>query len=412
MSYAFCLASPKNISVQDGLTKLVDMPPALRYLNLTTGESRGDGVRVMDNPPLPHERIPDFATNDSTSVVYDTAPRFLLEPGARVTFAAEGLPKGVSIDKESGRITGVVDHSASSGIDGSGVYNVRITASDGDGGDSFRYFTWTVNNLEPEARPDFGTTSEEGWVVGNVITGEGSGAEVSIEDGMYTVRPAMRGAGRDFDPDGDPLDISMVAGHPANVGQPVTCPGGGILTMHADGDYSFRAPSASEDQPAAERPLLLVPYAVNDSDGAVDTGVLFLDQSNSGPAAPGSESAGHVLVSVDQVEAQTRHLAGARLARAAGDETSDLRGLLDDRGDNDLSPLLEKALATHAGAGSGGSAEAGGQGVDAVDSSLVIPAAPELVAVDYAAPPTPQVDMSAALLAELLCAGMVTASLS
>jgi len=417
MSFQLCLAYPKSTHASGAFRDLPELPPSLRYLNLSPDDSRGAELRSVAPPAA--ERLADFATHDSTTVVYNAAPGFNLEADTRVTFSADGLPKGVGIDKDTGRITGIVDHAASSGIEGHGshgnaIYDIRITATDATGAETSRYFKWTVSNIEPDAKADFGATGEEGWVVGNVITGDGKGAEVTVEDGKYTVRPAAFGAGRDIDLDGDPLDVTMVAGNPANVGKPLTCPGGGVLTMHGDGDYSFRAPAASDDQPAGERPLLLAPYAVRDSEGAVDTAVLFLDQSNGAAAAVAAQSEAHVLASAEVVEAGVGDVVRARVARAADAETSDLRGLLDDSGNGDISSLLKPAQVAQAGAGTADASDAGarGPGIDAAGPGPAIAIGVDLVAVDYAAPSPAQADVATALTAELLQAGMVTASLS
>ena len=409
MSFQLCLAYPKSTTQHSGFRDLPELPPSLRTLIEPSDDSRGAEVRLL--PPPASELIPNFASNDSTSVVYNAAPGFNLAPGANVKFSAEGLPKGVSIDADTGRITGVVDHSASSGIEGNAIYEVCITATDNNtGSESFRYFQWTVSNIEPQANPDFGATSEAGLVAGNVINGDGKGVDVAIKDGQVAVSPAASGTGRDIDGDGDPLEISVVAGHAANVGKAVACPGGGVLTMHANGDYVFRAPPSSNDQPAVERPLLLVPYSVRDSEGEADTTFLFLDQSNGASSTAAGEPATHVITSVAEIDAGLRQEARARIARAADDEPNDLRGLLDGPGDGDVSSLLNRAFVSHAGAGRAGATETGGGYRDAglADFDLAMPAAP---AEAYAGLPLTQADVASAWMADLH-AGMVTASLS
>ena len=400
MSYQLCLAYPKS---PPNSGPNWDLPSSLRTLNQPPDDSRGGEVRLLAPPAS--ELLANFATEDSTNVVYNAAPGFNLGADASITFAAEGLPKGVSIDPHTGRITGVVDHSASAGFGGDAIYDVRITATDDNtGAASFRYFKWTVSNIEPEAKSDFGATGEEGWVVGNVITGHGKGADLAIEDGKYTVRPADFGAGRDIDLDGDPLEVSMVAGHPRNVGEAGVCPGGGILTMHKDGDYSFRAPPDSEDQPAAGRPLLLAPYVVRDSEGEVDTAFLFLDQSNGALGEVAAETAAHAIASVAEVEAGVRQSARARMTRAVEDEPDALRDLLEGPGERDLSPLLEHALGAHPGAGRADAtqANAGAQGIDSAQRDVVMPTVPSPAAEGDAGLSAAHAEVAAQLMAELL----------
>ena len=50
----------------------------------------------------------------------------------------------------------------------------------------------------------------------------------------------------DFDPDGDTLRVAAVNGSPANVGQAILLPGGGLFTFNANGTYSFN-PNSSYD---------------------------------------------------------------------------------------------------------------------------------------------------------------------
>ena len=66
--------------------------------------------------------------------------------GDPLTFNAEGLPPGLTIDPVTGVISGTLDNSAS--VDG--PYNVTITATDPDGEFISTSFIWTVNNIAPE----------------------------------------------------------------------------------------------------------------------------------------------------------------------------------------------------------------------------------------------------------------------
>lgn len=50
---------------------------------------------------------------------------------------------------------------------------------------------------------------------------------------------ANNGSGADFDPDGPALQIAAVNGDPANVGIPYQLPSGALLTVNADGSYSY-----------------------------------------------------------------------------------------------------------------------------------------------------------------------------
>ena len=87
----------------------------------------------------------------------DTAAAFADTNGNALTYAATGLPAGLSIDPTSGRITGTLDHDASknapvvsgSGATLDGTYTVDVTASDGLGGSATQSFTFDARNAAP-----------------------------------------------------------------------------------------------------------------------------------------------------------------------------------------------------------------------------------------------------------------------
>src|SRR5690606_26078329 len=99
-----------------------------------------------------------------------------------LTYSATGLPAGLSIDPNTGVISGTIDPSASQG-GSSGVYSVTVTATDGDGLTATQTFDWTVSNPAPTAGDDAATTDEDTPVSGNVL-------------------------GNDNDPDGDSLSVT------------------------------------------------------------------------------------------------------------------------------------------------------------------------------------------------------------
>jgi hypothetical protein len=63
-----------------------------------------------------------------------------LPSGDSWTYAATGLPSGLSIDPSSGQIGGTITGSAS-------TYSVSVTASDGQGASASQSFTWKVSTL-------------------------------------------------------------------------------------------------------------------------------------------------------------------------------------------------------------------------------------------------------------------------
>src|SRR5690606_22601836 len=111
--------------------------------------------------------------------------------GDTLTYTADSLPAGLSIDATTGEISGTIDNSASQG-GASGVYTVTVTASDAYGGSVDQTFEWTVTNPVPEALPDEGSVTEDG-----------PDLVVSAADGV--INSASAAAGADNDPDLDAL---------------------------------------------------------------------------------------------------------------------------------------------------------------------------------------------------------------
>ena len=63
-----------------------------------------------------------------------------LPGGDSWTYAASGLPSGLSINTSSGQIGGTITGSAN-------AYSVSVTASDGEGASASQSFTWNVSTL-------------------------------------------------------------------------------------------------------------------------------------------------------------------------------------------------------------------------------------------------------------------------
>jgi large repetitive protein len=120
--------------------------------------------------------------------------------GDTLSFAVTGLPTGLSIDANTGLISGTIDRSASQ--TGGGVYAVAVTVSDGKGGSVVKSFTYTVTNPGPLAVNDLASTNEDAPVTISVLT-------------------------NDSDPDGDPLTV--LAASAAN----------GTVVINGDGTITY-----------------------------------------------------------------------------------------------------------------------------------------------------------------------------
>ena len=113
---------------------------------------------VSDTPPALTGTIANQTDADSTAgLSIATASGFTSPNGLPLTYAATGLPRGLTINPTSGLITGTLDHDASvdapvtagSGATLDGTYTVSITANDGQGGTATRSFTIDATNTAP-----------------------------------------------------------------------------------------------------------------------------------------------------------------------------------------------------------------------------------------------------------------------
>ena len=96
---------------------------------------------------------------DAAPVTLPIAANFSDLDGDPISFAATGLPAGLTINAATGVISGTIDRAASQ-LNG-GVYSVTVTASDGRGGTISQTFGWTVTNPAPIATNDNATTPED-----------------------------------------------------------------------------------------------------------------------------------------------------------------------------------------------------------------------------------------------------------
>jgi CshA-type fibril repeat protein len=201
-------------------------------------------VTGTNEAPTVEAALPPQAGVDHGNVSIDTSGGFTdIDHGDTLTYAAGGLPPGLSIDPSTGHITGTIDHSASQGGT-DGAYHVTVTATDEHGANVSQTFVWQVTNPAPTADNDSGTTAEGKPLSGNVIT-------------------------NDNDPDGDTLTITgfSIAGESGTFapGTTTVIPNVGTLTLSADGSYQFTpVQSYSGTVPA-------ITYQVTDGQGGFAT---------------------------------------------------------------------------------------------------------------------------------------------
>jgi hypothetical protein len=151
-------------------------------------------------PPPVATTIPVQNAVDATEFRLNVGSYFTAAPGMILTFAASGLPEGLSIDPASGVITGRLDHLASR----SGPYAVTITVRDTAGNVTQTTFILNVSNPAPVARDDAFAAANTATITGDVSR-------------------------NDEDPDGDtPLRFALA-----------TPPQHGTVALRPDGVFAF-----------------------------------------------------------------------------------------------------------------------------------------------------------------------------
>ncbi|MHB0819562.1 T1SS-143 repeat domain-containing protein [Stutzerimonas stutzeri] len=231
----------------------------------TITEPSGNSGSATDNRPVnatpPSGMVPDRSDVDADIIDLDLSPLVSDNSGGPLKYEATGLPDGLTIDPDTGKITGSIDRSASqNGPNDDGRYPVTLTVTDPSGNSTEITFIWTVTNPGPAARDDDATTPESTPVSGNVLTGAGS---------------TVPGASADSDPDGDPLTVTtfVVAGDPTQhtAGSTATIPGIGTLIINGDGSYTFTP------VPGWNGTVPTVTYGISDGEGGSDSANLVIE---------------------------------------------------------------------------------------------------------------------------------------
>ncbi|WP_176090513.1 retention module-containing protein, partial [Achromobacter anxifer] len=188
-----------------------------------------------------------------TGVNYNVSSHFSdPDTSDKLTYTATGLPPGLTIDPNTGIITGNIDHSASQGGN-NGVYTVTVTATDPSGATTSQEFNWDVSNPAPTAANDTGATDEK------------TSLNVSAQNGVLA---------NDTDPDGDKLTVSQVNGATGNVGSAITGSNGGTFTVNADGSYTFNPGNAFQHLGAGQTATSSITYTVSDGEGGTSSATL------------------------------------------------------------------------------------------------------------------------------------------
>lgn len=206
---------------------------------------------VGPDTPVATPLTPQTVDEGSLIVPIDVSGNFTDPNGDPLTFTATGLPDGLSIDPNTGQITGAPLNDASA----SGPYTAQVTAVDPTGNQVTQSIVINVNNPAPTGVADNAVTPIDTPVTINVLA-------------------------NDSDPDGDPLSVSST-----------TPPANGSVVVNADGTVTYTPDPGFSGTDTFN-------YTVIDAQGSTSTATVTLDVSAT-PTVPGTLSAIPAVTSSD-----------------------------------------------------------------------------------------------------------------
>ena len=160
MSYQANSSDETVVTVKVVSSKIVLTPKkageATVIVTVTDSEGASDTksfkvkVTHINHAPVYNGESSQFNFEDASTVNIDLNQYFSDPDGDQLSYAIEGLPKDITLNKTSGLISGRLSSDASK----SSPYNIIVTVSDSNGAQIEKRFTLIVENIAPKYRGD------------------------------------------------------------------------------------------------------------------------------------------------------------------------------------------------------------------------------------------------------------------
>jgi VCBS repeat-containing protein len=203
-------------------------------------------------PPVLNQVIPAQSSFDGNPVSIDVTNVFR-DPnlGDTISITVDNLPPGLTYNPVTHVISGDLAPDASNHT---GPWIVTLTADDNHGGTLVTSFNFTVNNQPPVAGNDTNTVTEHGTLTGQTVMG-------NDHDGGL---------------DRDTITVAQVNGATYAQGTPITLTSGAVITMLANGTYSYDTHNAFNGLAVGETASDSFTYTITDSQGATSTATVAI----------------------------------------------------------------------------------------------------------------------------------------